>query len=81
SDFFDLALLSTTMNKFYKTPILLGDANGDKDVNMKDVLLLRRQIAGLETIGNKLYVNADYDGDGELTMKDVLAMRRFIAGI
>ncbi len=58
---------------------LLGDANDDGLVNMKDVLTLRKQLAGLSpTIDMK---NADCNEDGEVNMKDVLLLRKFLAGL
>ncbi len=58
---------------------LLGDANDDGAVNMKDVLVLRKQLAGMSTeIDMK---NADCNEDGEVNMKDVLVLRKFLAGM
>ena len=56
-----------------------GDATGDGSVDMKDVLTIRKTIAGLD--GDVDKSAADVDGDGELTMKDVLMIRKFIAGL
>lgn len=58
-----------------------GDVNGDGDVNVKDVLIVRRVIAGLAEIGEEEYARADMNGDGDVTSKDVLKMRRYIAGL
>lgn len=56
-----------------------GDANGDSSVDMKDVLVIRKFIAGMSV---SITVSAsDVDGDGQITMKDVLIIRKFIAGI
>ena len=60
---------------------VLGDANDDLDVSMKDVLLMRRFIAGIEEERNIDTVAADVDTDTNVTMKDVLAVRRYIAGL
>ena len=59
--------------------ILYGDANNDGVVNMKDVLALRKHIAGIEILIHPL--NSDANADNEINMKDVLAVRKFIAGI
>jgi|GEM_PF-1520165 len=61
--------------------VLIGDANGDGDVNMKDVLLCRRFIAGLASDSSLNFACADTDGDGDITMRDVFYIRRYIAGI
>ena len=61
--------------------VVPGDANGDGDVDMKDVLLMRRYIAGLVEDVEIILDNADLTGDGDVDMRDVLALRRRIAGI
>ena len=58
-----------------------GDVNGDGDVTMKDVLLMRRYIAGLDDLDDAQLVLGDMNGDGDITMKDVLLARRYIAGL
>ena len=58
---------------------LLGDANDDGSVDMKDVLLLRKFLAGLATEINQL--NADVNIDESLDMKDVLMIRKFLANM
>ena len=56
----------------------LGDVDGDGEVSMKDVLLVRKFIAGLvDSIDESA---ADYNADGSVDMKDVLLIRKFIAG-
>ena len=58
-----------------------GDANGDGDVNIKDVLLMRRYIAGLVDDDEIDLDRADVDRSGSCDIKDVLRIRRFIAGL
>ena len=60
---------------------IVGDVNSDGDVNMKDVLLLRKIIAGAENAGAETEARADVDGDGNVNMKDVLKLRKIIAGV
>ena len=56
-----------------------GDVNGDGDINLKDVVLIRRYIAG--GFGTKLdEAIADMNGDGIVNLKDVVMLRRQIAG-
>ena len=57
--------------------LLLGDVNDDGDVNMKDVLIIRKHIAGLE--GRLNEPAADVNADDSVDMKDVLLVRKFIA--
>ena len=57
----------------------LGDVDGDGEVSMKDVLLVRKFIAGMvDSIDESA---ADYNADGSVDMKDVLLIRKFIAGL
>ena len=56
---------------------MLGDANGDGNVNMKDVLLMRKYLAGMDVTYNA--ANSDCNGDGVVNMKDVLLLRKFLA--
>ncbi len=61
-------------------PVLKGDADGSGTVNMKDVLLLRKTLAGAAESEPFYDYNADLDGDGTITMKDVLILRKILAG-
>ena len=58
--------------------VVYGDANGDDSVNMKDVLFLRKYIAGYNIEINK--TNCDLNMDEAINMKDVLILRKHIAG-
>jgi len=64
-----------------KEQFMLGDVNGDGDVTMRDVLKIRRYIAGLDDLTPEEFERADVNGDGDITMRDVLKIRRYIAGI
>ena len=57
----------------------LGDANGDGNVNMKDVLVLRKHLAGIAVELNM--AACDMNGDGNVNMKDVLVLRKQLAGL
>ncbi|MCQ2405445.1 MAG: dockerin type I domain-containing protein, partial [Clostridia bacterium] len=59
--------------------VILGDANGDGAVNMKDVLNARKYLAGIDTEIDM--VAADVNCDGAVNMKDVLQLRKFLAGL
>ena len=59
--------------------ILCGDADGDGTLRAKDLLLIRKYLAGdTETV---LSDSADVDRDGEITASDVVLLRRTLAGI
>lgn len=58
---------------------LPGDVNSDKIVNSKDIVTLRRYLAG----GYQITINeaaADVNDDGKLNTKDIVVIRRYLAG-
>lgn len=62
---------------FANNEIVYGDVDGDGDVSMKDVLQVRKYIAGMEAELD--LAAADVNGDKSVDMKDVLMMRKYIA--
>ena len=57
----------------------VGDMNGDEEVNIKDVVTVRRYVAG----GHGIFVYTaagDINKDGRVEVKDIILIRRFIAG-
>lgn len=59
--------------------ILYGDANDDTFVDMKDVLAIRKNLAGLGVAIHE--AQADANADDAIDMKDVLMIRKFLAGL
>lgn len=58
---------------------IAGDANGDEVIDLKDVIIIRRYIAG----GWNMDINtenADVNNDDKIDLKDVILIRRYIAG-
>ena len=68
-----------TITYMIKPQSILGDLNGDETVNLKDVVLLRRYIAGGWSVTLDESV-ADVNGDETVNLKDVVLLRRYIAG-
>ena len=60
---------------------LAGDANCDDNVDLKDVLLMRRVVAGAEDLEGQGYLNADIIVDDNIDIKDILQVHRVCAGI
>lgn len=60
--------------------LLYGDANNDGGVNMKDILLMRKIIAGAEDDSAINITLADVNGDGKIDFKDLLFLRKFVSG-
>ena len=56
-----------------------GDANDDGLINLKDVIIIRRYIAGGWNIDINAE-NADVNNDDKIDLKDVILIRRYIAG-
>ena len=73
----DRKLVIFTLNN---SQAAVGDASGDGVVNMKDVLAVRKFVAGI-AVGGFNETAADVNKDGAVNMKDVLLVRKFIAGI
>ena len=59
--------------------ILYGDANDDGEINMKDVLAVRKYVADIDVYIN--FKTSDVNGDELVNMKDILAIRMYIADL
>ena len=74
---------SFTVNVNKDTDIVLvlkGDVNLDGKVALKDNLLLKKNIAGTETLDALPFLAGDVDGNGAIKLKDTLAVKKVIAG-
>ena len=62
--------------------VLLGDINGDGEVNAKDSNLLKQMIAGSYKAesGSAPAIAADVNGDGEISAKDSNLLKQMISG-
>ena len=58
---------------------MLGDADGDKAITLKDATVLSRYLAGgwNVTIDEQ---SSDVNKDGSIDLKDVIVIRRYLAG-
>jgi len=70
---------STGSERVPGAPTFVGDVYEDGSLDFKDVLLLRKVVAGLEELEYITYADVNFDGD--VNMKDVLKIRKMIAGI
>lgn len=57
---------------------LYGDVNGDKVIDLRDMLSLKKYIAGEET-SDFVFVNADVNADGKADLKDFLMLKKYFA--
>ncbi len=58
--------------------IIYGDADGDGEILLLDVILIQQHLAGQEVELNE--VSADADGDGEILLLDVILIQQYLAG-
>lgn len=56
-----------------------GDINGDDVVDMKDVLLVQKEVAKYITFTDRQKTAADVNGDGKIDMNDVLYIQKHVA--
>ena len=67
----------------YKQSLVLsvGDANGDGDVDIKDVTAIQKYCATLIAFNEYQLDAADFNSDDEVNIKDATAIQKHIAGI
>ena len=59
-----------------------GDVDGDYNVDLRDIVLIQRHIAGGwgESPNRLNFDNADVNADGKISLLDVMLLRRYVAG-
>ena len=60
---------------------LLGDVNGDGEVNIIDATAIQRHIAGTAVLEGDSLRAADANGDGTVDIDDVTAIQKYVAKI
>ena len=90
----DSGLCVGTANPFYgaqvwllstgdeeETPeYVLGDADLNGKVDIKDATLLQKYIALISTLSDEAVAVSDVDGDDKITIKDVTTIQKYVAG-
>jgi urease beta subunit len=61
--------------------VLEGDLNNSNSVSITDLVILRRYLAGLETINDKTKEAADINASGGISITDLVILRRRLAGL
>ena len=72
------SVLFETQDGTFTVTRLPGDVNADGSVDMKDVILLRRYLAGWDVTVN--LSNADVDEESDVDVRDVVYITRYLAG-
>lgn len=62
------------------SPVLLGDLNGDSDINSADVNIFYRNVMGYTDLTEAQLSNADINKDGDANSADVNLLYRFVMG-
>ena len=62
-----------------KAAYTLGDFNGDGLIDVVDLSILKKHVAGLETLANPAM--GDMNGDGETEVADLAILKKQVAGI
>ena len=68
-----------TLYAHWKKTFILGDADGDGEISLKDVVQITRYLAGGWDVTVDPAV-ADVNHDGEVNLKDAVILRRYLAG-
>ncbi len=61
--------------------IKLADVNADEEVDITDLVILRRHLAGIEILNDQNLLAADLNKDKEVDITDLVILRRFLAGL
>ena len=70
------------MGEYYEVPreqSLLGDVNGDGDINIMDATAIQLHIASIEELDDSAISRADVDKNGNLTIMDTTFIQLYIA--
>ena len=61
-------------------PPYWGDVNGDNKINIRDITLISKHIAGTETLTKEQLCFGDVNLDGKTNISDITAIAQYIAG-
>lgn len=67
-------------NKVYSQGGLRGDIDLDGNINITDLVRLRKYLAGTETLTDEQKVNADVNKDNVINITDLVKIRKYLAG-
>ena len=61
--------------------VVKGDTTGDGKVNINDLILIRKHLAGISNLSDYKLLAADINGDGKVNINDAIRIRKFLAGL
>ncbi|MGN0452960.1 MAG: dockerin type I repeat-containing protein [Ruminococcus sp.] len=68
-------------NGEYESTDILGDANEDNELNIKDATVIQKHLANIFTLSERGIRLADYNKSGDIDIKDATAIQKYLAGI
>ncbi len=71
--------LSSEFHKAVYKELILGDANLDGSVNVKDATLIQKAVAKLTTLEGDSFTTADVNADNKLSVQDATNIQKFAA--
>ena len=68
-------------SKITATNLKKGDVNGDGNINIRDIILIRKYIANSTkwNLSNSQKLRAEVTGDGNINIRDIIKIRKYIA--
>ena len=73
--------MGASFNITVKEDYLLGDVNGDGEVDARDLTALARHVAKIQTLDKQYWAAADVTGDDAIDASDLTKLARFVAKI
>lgn len=68
-------------NGEYEATDILGDANEDNELNIKDATIIQKHLANILTLSERSKILADFNDSGDVNIKDATAIQKHLAGI
>lgn len=58
-----------------------GDVNNDGTINVRDIILIKRHIVGMEILEGDEFKAADVNEDGVVNIRDLVVLKRYMVGL
>ena len=76
-----LSVFSVGAFAVYQNALILGDANLDSKVNIKDATVIQKFVAKILEFSEENEISSDCNADGKINIKDATNIQKKIAGI